>query len=104
NGLKEPPRDASLDAGQVSQGPDRLEYRRELQDSLAMVSYETGGIAFLNSSNFMKGLSEITSDMGQQYWLCASLPENSKRGQYHSIEVKVDRNDVKVRHRRGYVD
>lgn len=104
NGLQGYNRTADLDAGQVLAGPDHVAYNQELQDSLSMVSNETGGIAFLNSQNFTRSLAEITSDMGQQYWLCASLPSNPKHGTYHKIEVKVARNDLNIRHRKGYVD
>jgi VWFA-related protein len=104
NGLLETNRGAERDARMVRLGVDSISYTQELQDSLAMISRETGGIAFLNSQNFGRGLAEIADDMNQQYWLCSSLPSARKRGTYHKIEVKVARNDLKVRHRRGYVD
>lgn len=104
NGLKVYNRGPELDGQQALVSPDPVEVRAELQDSLDMVSRETGGLAFLNSQNYAKGLNEIAADMGQQYWLCASLPPGGKRGSYHKIEVKVDREDTSVRHRQGYVD
>ena len=104
NGLKDFDRGADMDSAMLTVGPDHVSYSRELQDSLAMVSEETGGLAFLSSQNFAKSLAEITSDMGQQYWLCASLPPYSKRGSYHKIEVKVARANVDIRYRKGYVD
>jgi VWFA-related protein len=104
NGLLENSQGAERDSRMVQFGINPVTYSQELQDSLAMVSRETGGMAFLNSQNFAKGLAEIADDMNQQYWLCSSLPPFKKRGTYHSIDVKVARSDVKVRHRKGYVE
>jgi len=104
NGLLENYRGADRDDRMVRLGINTVGYSQELQDSLAMISRETGGMAFLNSQNFAKGLSEIAEDMNQQYWLCSTLPPFKKRGTYHKIDVKVARGDVKVRHRQGYVE
>jgi VWFA-related protein len=104
NGLLENYQGADRDSRMVRLGINSVTYSQELQDSLAMVSRETGGMAFLNSQNFAKGLTEIAEDMNQQYWLCSNLPPFKKRGTYHSIDVKVARSDVKVRHRKGYVE
>ena len=104
SGLLENNQGAERDSRMVQYGVNSVTYSQELQDSLAMVSRETGGMAFLNSQNFAKGLTEIAEDMNQQYWLCSTLPPFKKRGTYHSIDVKVARSDVKVRHRKGYVE
>lgn len=104
SGLLENYRGAERDDRMVRLGINTVTYSQELQDSLAMISRETGGMAFLNSQNFAKGLGEIAEDMNQQYWLCSTLPPFKKRGTYHKIDVKVARADVKVRHRRGYVE
>lgn len=104
NGLLENNQGAERDSRATRIGINTVSYSQELQDSLAMISRETGGMAFLNSQNFAKGLTQIAEDMNQQYWLCSTLPPFKKRGTYHSIDVKVARNDVKVRHRRGYVE
>jgi VWFA-related protein len=95
-------RAADRGAVQALQGFDSLHYKRELQDSLSVIAAETGGIAIINSQNYQKGLAEITSDMSQQYWLCTNLPPRKKG--YHSIDVKVNRSGLKVRHRKGYID
>ena len=97
NGLLENNQGAERDSRMVQYGVNSVTYSQELQDSLAMISRETGGMAFLNSQNFAKGLTEIADDMNQQYWLCSTLPPFKKRGSYHSIDVKVARSDVKVR-------
>jgi VWFA-related protein len=104
NGLLESNRGADRDTRMVQLGIDSVTYTQELQDSLAMISRETGGMAFLNSQNFAYGLHEVANDMNQQYWLCSSLPNFKKHGTYRKIDVKVARNDVKVRHRKGYIE
>ena len=99
-------RDRSVErtGAQLVAGFDTLAYTRELQDSLAMVANETGGMALIGTQNYSKALFDIASDMSQQYWLCANIPPARKRGTYHKIEVKVARADTKVRHRKGYID
>ena len=104
NGMLENNRGADRDSRMVQLGVNTVTYAQELQDSLAMISRETGGMAFLNSQNFARGLREVADDMNQQYWLCSTLPQFKKRGTYHKIDVKVARNDVNVRHRKGYVE
>ncbi|MCI0416786.1 VWA domain-containing protein [bacterium] len=104
NGMLENYRGADRDTRMVQLGINPVTYAQELQDSLAMISRETGGMAFLNSQNFARGLSEVTDDMNQQYWLCSSLPPFKKRGTHHKIEVKIARSDLNIRHRRGYVE
>lgn len=102
NGLVEDNRTADRDSGQMARGVNQVSYVRELQDSLAMIARETGGMLFSNSQNFEKGLSQIASDMNQQYWLCSNLPVGKKKGAYHKINVKVTRDNLRVRHRKGY--
>ncbi len=104
NGMLEYNRGADRDTRMAQLGINNITYTQELQDSLAMISRETGGMAFLNSQNFAKGLAEVANDMNQQYWLCSTLPQFKKRGTYHKIDVKVARNDLNVRHRKGYVE
>ncbi len=92
------------DSIQLALGFNTVNYQKELQDSLVTIARETGGTAFTNSQNYAKGMAEITTDMSQQYWLCANAPVSPKRGVYHKIEVKVDRPGARVRHRKGYIE
>jgi VWFA-related protein len=92
------------DSVQLALGFNTVTYQKELQDSLVTIARETGGTAFTNSQNYAKGMAEITTDMSQQYWLCASAPVSPKRGVYHKIEVKVDRPGARIRHRKGYIE
>lgn len=104
NGLVEFNRGSDRSTTQLARGVNQVSYTRELQDSLAMITRETGGMLFSNSQNFEKGLALIAADMNQQYWLCSNLPANKKRGSYHKIDVKVKRDNLKIRHRKGYFD
>lgn len=104
NGLLENNQGAERDSRATRIGINTVSYSQELQDSLAMISRETGGLAFLNSQNFSKGLGDMVNDMNQQYWLCSTLPPFKKRGTYHKIDVKVARSGLNVRHRQGYVE
>jgi VWFA-related protein len=103
-GLVENDRGVERDSFVLQKGGDNVPLEKELQDSLALVARETGGISFVNSQNYQKGLSEIAADLGQQYWLCSTAPPPGKPGSYHKIEIKVARNDVNVRHRQGYTE
>jgi VWFA-related protein len=89
---------------QLQYGADTVAYQKELQDSLVLVSEETGGLVFTNSQNFEKGLAQIATDLGDEYWLCSNVPAGEKSGTYHKIEVRVARSDLKVRHRKGYYE
>lgn len=89
---------------EASRGSNAVAHAKELQDSLAIIAQETGGTALINTNNFQKGLSDIASDMGQQYWLCSTAPPGKKPGTYRKIEVKLARSDLQVRHRKGYVE
>lgn len=97
-------RGADKTAIQASLGTDTLSYDRELQDSLIKIAYETGGTAITGTQNFQPGLAAIAADMNQQYWLCSNVPPSTKKGAYHKIQVKVNKPDLKVRYRQGYVD
>jgi len=103
-GLVSNDRGVERNSQQMAEGSNMISYARELQDSLAMIAYETGGTLFANSQNYARGLADIAADMSQQYWLCSNLPDSKKHGNYHKIEVKVLRPDLKVRHRKGYID
>jgi VWFA-related protein len=97
-------RGADRDAQQVTLGYNTVSYSKELQDSLQLLAEETGGMAFTGSQNYPKILSTVASDINQQYWLCAKLPGKEKNGSYHTIQVKVDRPGLHVRHRKGYIE
>ena len=103
-GLLTAQRGAERSAGEVRVGLDLFEQNQQLQDSLVLLSRETGGFAFINNQDYGRAMSDIIRDLNEQYWLCVDLPAFKKRGAYHKIEVKVDRPGVQVRHRKGYME
>jgi len=73
------------------------------QDSLRTLSDETGGFAVVNTNDFANAFDRIIRDQSS-YYVMAYYPTNDKRdGRYRKIEVKVNRPDLEVRARRGYV-
>lgn len=103
-GMLSVPRGAERSSEEVTRSVDAMEENHQLQDSLVQIARETGGTAFINSQDYVKGLTQIVEDLNEQYWLCVNLPPTQKHGAYHKIEVKVDRPDVQIRYRKGYVE
>jgi VWFA-related protein len=87
-----------------SYGPGSLNNELRLsQDSLRVLSDETGGFATVNRNDFNDAFSRILRD-NSSYYVLGYYPANEKHdGRFHKIEVKVSRPGVKVRTRRGYV-
>jgi VWFA-related protein len=74
---------------------------RVTQDSLRTLSDETGGFAVVNRNEFDTAFNRIVED-NSSYYVLAYYPPPGKPGQYHRIEVRVNRPGVTVRSRRGY--
>jgi VWFA-related protein len=92
--------------GNLSPGIAAVAYQGE-EDGLRMLSSGTGGLAFSNSANFYGALEQIDRDTAFRYVLGYAPPlraDNAKPDKFYRIRVRVDRDDVKVRARRGYVD
>src|SRR5580658_211923 len=78
-------------------GPD---FNYETLETLAV---ETGGQAFHHINDLSAAIREAASDARVSYSLAFSPPADSLDGSYHRLEVMVQRPDVKVRYRPGYV-
>jgi hypothetical protein len=63
----------------------------------------TGGRVLTNSPGLAEQLDEVAEELASYYSL-AFEPTHAGDGAYHSIEVKVRRDRVRVRHRDGYLD
>ena len=90
----------------LSPGIASIAYRDE-EAGLIMLSRGTGGLAFYNSANFYRAFEQIDYDTAFRYVLGYAPPEraeNANPDKFYRIQVKVDRDDVTVRARRGYVD
>jgi len=90
----------------LTPGIATLAYQGE-EDGLRMLSRGTGGLAFSNSVNFYGALEQIDRDTAFRYVLGYSAPpraKNAKPDKFYRIQVRVDRDGVRVRARQGYVD
>jgi hypothetical protein len=63
---------------------------------------ETGGRAFYFNNDLEGSIRTAISDAEVSYTLGFYPSENGFDGKFHSLEVKVARNDIDVRHRNGY--
>ncbi|MGE3840486.1 MAG: VWA domain-containing protein [Vicinamibacterales bacterium] len=85
-------------------GPgDILDELRRSQDSLRVLSDETGGTAVVNSNGFANAFARIVTD-NSSYYVLGYHPTNDKRdGRLRKIDVRVKRPGVQVRSRTSYV-
>ena len=73
------------------------------QDSLRVLSDETGGFALVNTNDFAGGFERVVAD-NSSYYLLGYYSTNERRdGKYRKIEVKVRQPGLTVRARKGYV-
>lgn len=96
----------NLAGGNAYAGADSFDDLRATQESLRTIAEDTGGRALLNN-NALEALVQRTLDETANYYLIAWRPnlidEKTGRPKFRKIEVRVkDRNDVKVRVRRGF--
>ena len=71
------------------------------QESLQLLAAGTGGRHITNLGNVDRVVQDLQADFDSYYSL-GFEPTSDADGRYHSIEVKVHRDDVDVRHRRGF--
>lgn len=75
---------------------------RRAQDSLRVLSEETGGFAIINQNDFSSGFQRIIAD-NSSYYVLGYYPTNDKRdGRFRKVDVRVTRPGVKVQARNGY--
>jgi len=97
--VQDTPQDASLNLGLSSFGN---EVQRS-QDSLRVLSNETGGFAVVNRNDMATAFERVVAD-NSAYYLLGYYSSNEKRdGRFRKIEVKVARPGLSVRSRKGYV-
>mgnify|MGYP001612112611 FL=1 len=76
---------------------------RASQDTLRVLSDETGGFASVSSNDFGSAFERIV-DENSSYYVLGYYPSNDKRdGRFRPIDVRVTRPGLKVRARRGYM-
>src|ERR1035437_4217630 len=72
------------------------------QTTMNQMARDTGGEAFANT-NGLKGAIEKAIAAGSDYYTIAYTPaDHDWNGNYHKIEVKVDRPKIALSYRRGY--
>jgi VWFA-related protein len=78
------------------------EQLRLAQDSLRILADMTGGFAAVNSNDFGQIFERIVRD-NSTYYLLGFTPTNNRRdGRFRKLSVRVSREDVMVRARKGY--
>ena len=102
--------DEGLDVRSVPQeahlniGPATLQREvRMTQDSLRVLSDETGGFALVNANDLRDGMRRIVEANSFYYLLGYSSPHARPDGKFHPIEVRVNRPGLRVRARKGFV-
>ena len=73
------------------------------QDSLRVLSEETGGFAAINTNDFASAFERIRQD-NSRYYVLGYYPTNDRRdGKVRKIDVRVSRPGLSVRSRKAYV-
>ena len=75
---------------------------RSTRDTLYVLARETDGRTIMNSNDVRPGLNQMLRDSSAYYLLGYSSSRAPTDGKYHEIEVRVQRDNVDVRHRQGY--
>lgn len=81
----------------------RMEPYRERQYSLKVLAEETGGLSFVNSSNFELAFTRVLHDSSFRYMLGYRPSKIREGGTYVPLAVEVNRPGLSVRYRKGYV-
>jgi VWFA-related protein len=72
------------------------------QISLRSLSEDTGGYAAVNNNDYTKAYERVVAD-NSSYYVLGYYPKNDRRdGRFRKLEVKVRREGVEVRTRKGY--
>jgi VWFA-related protein len=99
------PRGIAADAGSDT---ERSSGRRETtntasrQDSLRFVADNTDGLLIANASTLDAQVTRIVEDLSSYYLLTYSSSNTKLDGRFRAVTVRVKRDGVKVRTRRGY--
>src|SRR5262245_53797596 len=84
-------------------GPGSLQNElRMSQDSLRVLSEQTGGFAVVNQNDFSTAFDRIVQD-NSSYYVLAYYPPDPRPGREHKIEVRTTRPGLTIRARKGYM-
>jgi VWFA-related protein len=90
----------ALDATTAGRGRDANAASR--QDSLKFIADNTDGLLVNIGGNIDSSISRIVDDVSSYYLLSYSSSNTKLDGRFRSVSVRVKRDNVKVRARRGY--
>jgi len=91
----------TVDAHMKANSKETFE-RFSTEDSLTKLAEETGGRVFLNTNDFDRAIVESIQDSSNFYEIGYYPTRKQWDGRFHTLKVKVARNGLTVRHRRGY--
>lgn len=83
---------------------DEMEQWAKERYTLEEIADETGGIYLKGEKKYENFLQDLGRDLSHFYDISYLPSKKEKRSGYHRIDVKVKRQDVTVRHRKGYSD
>jgi len=75
---------------------------RTTQGTLRILAEQTDGRAIVNQNDLVSGLQQMMRDSSAYYLLGYTSSRSLTDGRFHEIEVRVKRDDVQVRNRKGY--
>lgn len=90
-----------MDQPQISFRTDQRALRFT-QDTLRILSEETGGRAIVNQNDLRPGLRQMLDDASGYYLLGYNSIAAPTDGEFHEIDVRVRREGLRVRAREGY--
>jgi VWFA-related protein len=76
---------------------------QQSQDTLRAFASATGGNACLNTNDLAKCFQQAEQDSDAYYMLAYYLPSDDRKPGWHKLKVTVDRKDIHVRARSGFL-
>ncbi|NIM89448.1 MAG: VWA domain-containing protein [Candidatus Aminicenantes bacterium] len=77
---------------------------RRGQDTLTVLSRETGGLVYQNVNEVTQTLENLL-EVTNTYYILGYYPEDKKKeGKFRKIKIKTDRSDIKISYRKGYYE
>ena len=109
-GLMQAPSDAinvrTLSIDPNLRAGDQIGFQNEVllaQESLIAMAQETGGLAIVSTNDVAGGLDRIVRENSTYYVLGYATDPDTAPGEFRTIEVRVNRPDVRVKARRGFI-
>jgi VWFA-related protein len=72
------------------------------QEVMSTLSTDTGGKAFFDSNDFSPAFQRVQNDTSAYYVLGFRSLDPRRDGRYRKLQVKLNRNDIKLEYRQGY--